>query len=96
MSKPFDICGVSVYPGETREVELVVSELYTTAPVAIPVRVVRGWERGPKVFVTAAVHGDEINGTEIIRELVYDVNLSSLRGVLVCVPVVNLLGFLAQ
>jgi hypothetical protein len=94
MARPFSICGVQIYPGETREVELPVSELYTTSPVAVPVRVVRGWEDGPRLFITAAVHGDEINGTEIIRELVYDVNLSTLRGTLVCVPVVNLFGFL--
>jgi hypothetical protein len=94
LAKAFTICGVHVYPGETREVDLQVSELYTTRPVTIPVRVVRGWADGPRLFVTAAVHGDEINGTEIIRELVYDVNLSTLRGALVCVPVVNLYGFL--
>ena len=69
MSRPFTLCGVPIYPGETREVELLVSELYTTSPVAIPIRVVRGWEDGPRLFVTAAVHGDEINGTEVIREL---------------------------
>ena len=94
MAKPFPICGVNVYPGETREVELPVSEIYTTAEVSIPVRIVRGWRDGPRVFVTAAVHGDEINGTEVLRELMYDVNLQSMRGTLVCVPVVNLFGFL--
>ena len=55
MAKPFTLCGVQIHPGETREVELVVSELYTTSPVAIPIRVVRGWEPGPRLFVTAAI-----------------------------------------
>jgi hypothetical protein len=94
LPRSFSLCGIPIYPGETREIELQVGELYTSSPIAIPVRVVRGWSDGPRLFVTAAVHGDEINGTEVIRELVYDVNLSTLRGILVCVPVVNLHGFL--
>ena len=88
------ICGARVEPGETREVEMPISQLYTTSKVSIPVRVVRGWNDGPRLFLTAAVHGDEINGTQVIRELMYDVDLSRLRGTLVCVPVVNLFGFL--
>ncbi len=62
-------------------------------PVSVPVRVIRSKRRGPVVFVTGAVHGDELNGTGIIRELMFSRDLTLVRGTLVLVPVVNVFGF---
>lgn len=85
--------GERVNPGERRTVNLVVSESYSGANVSIPVYVWRGAEDGPTVSVTAAVHGDEINGTGAIRQIIADSPFEVRRGTLVLVPVVNLIGF---
>lgn len=61
--------------------------------MSVPVRVIRARRRGPVVFVTGAVHGDELNGTGIIRELMFSRDLTLVRGTLVLVPVVNVFGF---
>ena len=88
----FTIGGKRIKLGESRDIALKVSETSMGAPVAVPVRVVRGQSPGPAVFVTGAVHGDELNGTGIIRELMFS-NLELTSGTLVLVPVVNVFGF---
>ncbi len=85
--------GDEVEPGRGGEVTLRVSTSYAGAEIEIPVFVWRGAEAGPRVFVTAAVHGDEINGTGAIREIITTEPFSLDRGSLVLVPVVNILGF---
>ena len=85
-----------VAPGCAENLDLLVSETYTGNPVSIPIRVVRGLEAGPTVFVSAAVHGDEINGTGVVRELIIGEHLDLNRGTVVLVPVVNILGFERQ
>lgn len=79
--------------GEVRDLRLKVSESYTGDAVAIPLRVMRGQKAGPVVFISGAVHGDEINGTGIIRALMLGPELELLRGTLIFVPVVNSFGF---
>lgn len=96
-TKPeFEIGGHKIEPGESRSLELNVAKLYTHTPVTLPVQVVSGKKEGPRLFVSAAVHGDEINGVEIIRRLLNHKALSSLRGTLVAVPVVNVHGFITH
>lgn len=84
---------VEIGPGEGRSVQLVVSESFSGLNVPIPVHVRRGLEAGPTVFVTAAIHGDEINGTGTIRELIRNRDWVLERGTLILVPVVNIMGF---
>ncbi|MEX1025317.1 MAG: succinylglutamate desuccinylase/aspartoacylase family protein [Planctomycetota bacterium] len=86
-------CGKRIAPGERASVSLSVSESYMGATTRIPVHVWRAPEPGPKVLVTAAVHGDEINGTGAIRSLLVDPPFELERGTLVLAPVVNVLGF---
>jgi predicted deacylase len=88
----FVIGGQRVLPGETRDIALQVSETSLGVPVSVPVRVLHGPRVGPAVFVTGAVHGDELNGTGIIRELMFS-KLLLARGTLMLVPVVNVFGF---
>lgn len=95
-SEEFSISGVPVAAGETREIYLKVSESYLSNPIQIPVTVIRGLSEGPTAFVTAAVHGDEINGVDIVRRLIFDVDHEKLSGTLIAIPVVNIPGFLAQ
>ncbi len=84
---------ILIAPGQERDTEVPVSESYSGRQVNFPVHVKRGMLPGPAIFVTAAVHGDELNGTAAIRSLISDPEMSLLRGTLILVPVVNVLGF---
>jgi predicted deacylase len=90
------IAGREIQPGERARVDIPLPNLYTTTPVFMPVHVVRGRKPGPRLFVTASVHGDEINGVEIIRRLLRQKALSRLKGTLLAVPVVNVYGYVRQ
>ncbi|MFE8072671.1 succinylglutamate desuccinylase/aspartoacylase family protein [Marinobacteraceae bacterium S3BR75-40.1] len=85
-----------VPPGSRRRVELPIAKLYTHTPLHIPVEVVHGRRNGPTLLVCGAVHGDEINGVEIVRRLLRLSGLRHLRGTLLAVPIVNVFGFLQQ
>ena len=82
--------------GTVEQILLKVSEYYTATPVNVPVTVIRGRERGPTLFLTAAVHGDELNGVEIVRRVMTGLVAPDLRGTLICAPVVNRFGFLTH
>src|SRR5690554_4595547 len=88
----FTIAGTSVAAGETKKIELPVGRLYTDNLVSMPVYVKRGKRPGPTIFISAAIHGDEINGIEIIQRLINSRSLNSLRGTLIAVPMVNVYG----
>ncbi len=90
----FSINGTQVEPGSRATVEVPIARLYTYAPLSMPVQVVNGRREGPRLFVSAALHGDEINGVEIIRRLLQLPVLKRLHGTLVAVPVVNVFGFI--
>jgi predicted deacylase len=90
--RPLVINGVQVAPGERAAVEVPVAGLYTATPMTMPVQVVHGRRPGPRLFVCAAIHGDELNGVEIIRRLLALKALARLRGALVAVPIVNVYG----
>lgn len=91
--RAFELGGVLIEPGERKEVNLSVARLYDHTEMKIPVKVLRGYEDGPCLFVSAAIHGDEINGVEIIRRLLHQKSLRRLRGTLIAVPIVNVFGF---
>ena len=90
------IGNVEVRPGTRAFIDLPITDLSTHTPVSMPVQVVHGRTAGPRLFVCAALHGDEINGVEIIRRLLRLSALKRLRGTLIAVPIVNVMGFLAQ
>lgn len=93
----FEIGGVEIGRGERRIVDLFAARLYTHATLEIPVHVVRGKRAGPRLLLCAALHGDEINGVEVIRRVLKTPSLEKkLRGTLVAVPVVNVFGFVQQ
>ena len=91
----FTIGGVTVKPGERRIIDLPITDLSTHTPMSMPVQVICGRKPGPRLFVCAALHGDEISGVEIIRRVLKLRALRSLRGTLVAVPIVNVFGFIA-
>jgi hypothetical protein len=94
--EPFTYNGGTVAPGETQNLRYSVSETYLGDPVRIPVTIVNGERPGPTVFLSAAAHGDELNGVEVVRQVAHSWDHSTLRGTLVCLPVLNVPAFIAQ
>ena len=95
-NSPIEIGGTTVKPGARVNVDLPVADLYTSTSLHMPVQVICGRKAGPVLFVSAAIHGDELNGVEIIRRLLNRKVLRSIRGTLLAVPIVNVHGFLNQ
>ena len=81
-----------ILPGEHRKIELPVAKLYTDADVSLPVHIIRAKKAGPTIFISAAVHGDELNGIEIIRRLIKRDKLKISKGTVIAVPMVNVYG----
>ncbi len=88
---PFIFGGVAVKKDSNVRINIELPSLYHT-PTQLPVRVIRGKKDGPTVFISAAIHGDELNGIEIIRRLRKLNILKKLKGTLILVPVVNVYG----
>lgn len=88
------IGGEEILPGERRNIEIPVAPTYTHDTLSISVQVIRGKLPGPKLFVSAAIHGDEINGVEIIRRLLKKPLMDKLKGTLIAIPIVNIYGFI--
>ncbi|GAA6145998.1 succinylglutamate desuccinylase/aspartoacylase family protein [Thalassolituus maritimus] len=90
-----EIGGQSIAPGSRVKLELPVAQLATGTPVAMPIQVIRSRKPGPVVFVSAAIHGDELNGVEIIRRLIAKAPKIT-AGSLIMVPMVNVFGVHSQ
>ncbi len=93
---PFTYNGGTVAPGETANIRYTVSETYLGDPIRIPVTIINGEHDGPTACLTAAAHGDELNGIEVVRAVAYEWDHTNLHGTIVCLPVLNVPGFLAQ
>ncbi|MGD7707694.1 succinylglutamate desuccinylase/aspartoacylase family protein [Microlunatus sp. Y2014] len=91
----FPIGNVRVRPGTARDVELPITRLVTGADIALPVRVLHGRDDGPVIWFDAAIHGDEVVGIEVIHQLLDTLSAKTLRGTVIAVPIVNVLGFLS-
>ena len=85
-----------VEPGKKRHLRHEVGETYLGDPVAVPVTIINGVRPGPRIFLTAAVHGDELNGVKVLQEIAATYDPAELNGTLVCVHVVNVPGYKAQ
>lgn len=85
---------ITVLPGQRQTMNLPLGTLYTHTPLAMPIHVICGKKPGPRLFISAAIHGDELNGVEIIRRLLKSSSLKRMRGVLIAIPVVNVHGLL--
>ena len=92
MNEPITVAGVTISPGERRDLSPSASESYTGDRTTLPMAVLNGAADGPRVFVTAAVHGDELNGIAVCRRLLDELHPDELRGVVIVVPMVNVLG----
>jgi predicted deacylase len=92
MMGPLKIGEFVILPGEQRKIDLPVAKLYTDADVSLPVHIIRSKKPGPTIFVSAAVHGDELNGIEIIRRLISENKFKITKGTVIAVPMVNVYG----
>jgi len=91
-----EIAGQRVSPGERKRVEMPVARLPTETWMSLTAEVVHGRRTGPCLWLSAAVHGDELNGIEIIRQVLEQVDPRKLRGTVIAVPVVNVYGFINE
>lgn len=92
----FQIAGRSIPPGRRATVALPMTNLPDHTPVALSAHVVHGARPGPVMFVSAAIHGDEVIGVEIVRRLLRHPALNGIAGTLLAVPIVNAFGFLTH
>jgi predicted deacylase len=91
---PFEIDGTFVPPGGRVIVDVQLPKLNSHTRLGMPVHIVHGRRDGPRLFVSAAIHGDEVNGVEIIRRLLELKEIKRLAGTLIAVPVVNVYGLI--
>ena len=92
-AKPMELLNSAVPPGSYQRLSWTATELFEGVPVATPVLVVNGRFPGPTLCLTAAIHGDELNGIEMVRRVMHDINPKKLSGAVIGVPIVNLQGF---
>ena len=88
------ILGEEIAAGESREINFHVAKLHTQTSVEVPVIINRSKKPGPVVLFTAGIHGDEINGVEIVRQLIAKEINKPKKGTIICIPVLNIFGFL--
>ena len=93
---PCVVGGHVVARGQRADLELPVARLATGAGASLPVTVFHGHEPGPRVWLSAAIHGDELCGIEIIRQVIEGIDPRRLRGTVVAVPVVNVFGLIGD
>ena len=96
MSEPLRLGEKVVPEGTSARIDLPVARLFTGTWLSLPVTVLHGARPGPRLFLDAAIHGDELNGMEIIRRVLDVLEPARLSGVVIAVPVVNVFGFVHQ
>ncbi|MHA7942659.1 succinylglutamate desuccinylase/aspartoacylase family protein [Formosa sp. 3Alg 14/1] len=88
------VLGQKILPGESAEISFDVANLHTSSSVDVPVFIERSKRPGPTVLFTAGIHGDEVNGVEIVRQIIAKGLNKPKRGSIICIPVINIFGFI--
>lgn len=89
-----EILGKKVLPGKGATINFIMAKLYTNTTVDVPIIIERAKKPGPVILLTAGIHGDEINGVEIVRQIISkEINKPS-KGTVICIPIINIFGFL--
>lgn len=91
-----EILDKKIYPGRSATINFNMARLYTTTSVDIPIIIERSKKPGPVVLITAGIHGDEINGVEVVRQIISKEINKPARGTIICIPVINVFGFLSM
>ncbi|MGB7860185.1 MAG: succinylglutamate desuccinylase/aspartoacylase family protein, partial [Acidimicrobiia bacterium] len=96
INQPITVGNVTVQPGRKVKIDLPFAKVATGATETLPVAVINGRSSGPNVWVSAAIHGDELNGIQIVRNLLKELDAKVVRGAIIAVPIVNPLGFIIE
>jgi len=94
LAAPIKLLGVEIFGGQSSELKWAAGQSFGGRSLDTPVLVAHGLKRGPVLCLMAAIHGDELNGVEIVRRVMSDLDPQQLSGTVIGVPIVNLLGFL--
>lgn len=94
MSDIIKINGYSIAPGEQKAIELNIARLPTHTDIDLPIHLYRAQEEGPVLLLTGGLHGDEINGVEILRRMIHNNMLMPEKGTVIVIPLVNTYGFI--
>lgn len=95
-SKPLRILKETILAGESKTINMEIAKLHTMTKLKIPIIVERSKIEGPTVLFSACLHGDEINGTEIVRQLIIQKINKPKCGTIICIPIINIFGFVNQ
>ncbi len=90
------ILGETIAPGKSKTINFNIAKLYTSTKVEIPVIVERSKNAGPTVLITGGIHGDELNGVEVVRQIIAKKINKPARGTIICIPLLNVFGFLSM
>ena len=91
-----EVLGKAISMGKGLQINLDIAKLHTRTKIEVPVIIERAKKPGPTILITGGIHGDEINGVEIVRQLVANKYNKPHTGMVICIPVVNIFGFLNQ
>jgi uncharacterized protein len=91
-----EVGGAAIAPGQRKRIELPAARLATGSAMSLPLEVLHGRRPGPRLWLSGAIHGDELNGIEIIRRVLELVSPGRLRGTLLAAPIVNVFGFITE
>lgn len=94
LNKKLTILGTEILPGDSKELQFDVAKLHTRNSIKVPIFIERGHKDGPVVLLLGGVHGDEINGVEIVRRIIRGKINKPTRGTIIAIPVFNIFGFL--
>jgi hypothetical protein len=93
-TRPITILGEDILPGQSKTIDMEIAKMHNTAKLKIPIIVQRSKIDGPIVLFTAGIHGDEINGVEIVRQLITKKINKPKKGTIICIPIINMFGFI--
>lgn len=91
-----EVLGKAISLGKGLQINLDIAKLHTRTKIEVPIIIERAKEPGPTILITGGIHGDEINGVEIVRQIVAKGYNKPQKGMVICIPVVNIFGFLSQ
>lgn len=94
MPKPIEINGQIINPGDDKQVNIGIARLPTYTSIDLSIRIIRAKKDGPVILLTGGLHGDEINGIEIVRRLISNNNLNLTAGTIIAIPLMNVYGFI--
>ncbi|MGC1203395.1 MAG: succinylglutamate desuccinylase/aspartoacylase family protein [Flavobacteriaceae bacterium] len=95
-SKNIEILGKAVSKGKGIQLNLDIAKLHTRTKIEVPIIIERAKKDGPCILITGGIHGDEFNGVEIVRQLISKKYNKPVCGTIICIPIVNIFGFLNQ